>query len=329
MIFFWTGFWIAMKNASKIPFWLAAAMIPAVITGAGLLFGETGTGLSIQIGIYGEPGFQIYGGGDWTLRHYDSREAMRQDVAARRLELGYAFSEDEIILYTAPGTMSDRVTNLLIGAAYLESVAGEVGGQALSPFISNPDIEDIQARIDRFLTDGPLMERIVIVHGEEGAEAENIPFRRLFHGLLALFGQLLAMLCTMGYADKNEKMVSKRVKTAGTSRWVLYTLSGIGAAAVMTGIVMSAAVLTAAFMFPGVWVMQDALTGIIYLLAVSTLGMLWAKMLPEGLYMPVVLVFFIFTALMGGVIFDLREVLEAVGFLRFLFPSHYYMVSLL
>jgi len=261
----------------------------------------------------------------WTLINYTDRYQLRQDVANMRLELGYAFDEDGITLYTREATVANRVTNLLVAAAYLETVAGEVGAAVL-PF--DADAEVIQARAEGYLAHGPLMERIVLVHGDGAGEAEAyIPFRRLFHGLLALFAQLFAMLCALGFANSNERQILKRLKLAGSS--VGYTLSGFAVVFAMSGIILAITIIIGAWMFPGVWMASHTPTALLYLAVVSGLAVFLATTLPEALYPPLLIVGFIFTALMGGVIFDLREVLETVSFLRFLFPSHYYMQIIL
>ena len=328
-------FWIRLKNASTVAFWLAALMVPGAMLALGLLFAEPGN-ISIQIGIYGadtriEESLRIYGDTDWTLTRYTNREELKQDVANRRLELGYAFEENMIILYTSPATVTDRVTNLLVAAAYLETISGDIGARTLR-FHTEADAADIQSRAEGFLANGLLMERVVAVYssgvGEADERFEDISFRRLFHGLLALFTQLLVMLCAMSFAGKNEKDIFRRIIAIDRKKGAIYILSGLGAVAVLTGCVMAITILTGTWMFPGVWIAQDILPLAVYLLIISGLATGLAMCLPEGVYPGVLVVSFIFTALMGGVIFDLREVLESVGFLRFLFPSYYYMRSI-
>ena len=326
-------FWIRLKNASTAAFWLASLLVPVTVLAFGLLFAEPGN-LSIQIGIYGgeagiEESLRAYGGTDWTLTRYTNREDLRQDVANRRLELGYVFEENGIILYTSPATVTDSVTNLLVAAVYLERAAGDIGARTLR-FYMEADAADIQTRAEGFLANGLLMERVVAVYGDRygsgvGDRLEVIPFRRLFHGLLALFAQLLAMLCAISLAGKNEKDILRRVKAVDRRKGALYVLSGLGAVTALTGIVILIVVLAGALMFPGVWAVQDTLPLAVYLLVISGLATMLAMCLPEGVYPGVLVVSFIFTALMGGVIFDLREILESVGVLRFVFPSHYYM----
>ena len=313
-------FWIRLKNASTLAFWLAAFIVPLIIISVGILF-DRGQ-VSIQVGIYGD--LQIDSPG-WTLINYDDRYQLRQDVANMRLELGYVFDEDGITLYTREATVANRVTNLLVAAAHLETVAGEVGAAVL-PF--DADAAVIQARAEGYLAHGPLMERVVLVHGDGIGEAEEyVPFRRLFHGLLALFAQLFAMLCALGFANKNEKQVLKRLQLAGSS--ISYTLSGFAVVFAMSGVILAITVIMGAWMFPGVWMASHAPAALLYLAVVSGLAVFLAMSLPEALYSPLLIIGFIFTALMGGVIFDLREVLETVSFLRFLFPSHYYMQAIL
>lgn len=315
-------FWIRLKNAATPAFWLAAALIPAVILGAGVVFGGLSgeDGLSIQVGVYGD--MSISDGAEWTVIRYTDREQMRRDVAARRLELAYAFEEGGITLYTSPATVTDRVTNLMAAAGYLETIAGEIGAWALS-FHFEADAGEIQARTDALLADGPLMDRVVVAYGAEDG-ARVVPFRRLFHGLLALFAQLLAMLCAYGFANKNERDITNRLKAA--KKRMLYHLSGVSVVFAMTGAVMGLAVVMGVLLFDGVWILGDLPVFMGYLLVVSGFSVLLAVYLPEGVYPGVLVAGFVFTALMGGVVFDLREVLEGVAGLRFLFPSHYYMV---
>ena len=328
-----TFFLIRLKNACTITFWLAAAMIPLTVLAAGAIFSRP-EGLSIQIGVYGD--LPVEG------VRYSERERLHQDVANRRLELGYAkeAADEKITLYTSTATMTDRVVNLLVAAAYLEAIAGEIGARALS-FYMEADPHRIQVMADEILIDGPLMERAVVLYGEgqDGLTARPyIPFRRMFHGLLALFAQLMAMLCAYAFSNKNERDILRRLKaTAGRagSKWfggtgskvILYSIAGVAVIFVLTGAVMAAAILPGAWMFPGVWTWHDIPAFMVYLAVISGLAAFLAHLLPDGAYPGVLVLGFIFTALMGGVFFDLREVIETVGFLRFLFPSHYYMAG--
>jgi hypothetical protein len=312
-------------------------MVPAVILALGLLFGEA-EGVSIQIGVYGDGGNLFDGAAaseDWTVVRYEDRGMLRRDVANRRLELGYVFEEGGITLYTSPATVTERVSNLLAAAGHLSSISGKTGAEVLRLYGIDADAADIQASADAYLADGPLMERLVLTYGGPADGLVNdslpapeaaVPYRRLFHGMMALFAQLLAMLCAMGLSGKAERDIIKRVKAAGRGK--LYLLSGLAAVFFMTGAVLAVTAFAGALMFPGVWLMQDALPALLYLLTVSSAAVILAVLLPEGAYPGVITMGFIFTALMGGVIFDLREVFEGVGFLRFLFPSHYYMMGL-
>jgi len=324
-------FWIRLKITAVLAYWITAALIPVTVVALGLLFSEPGN-LSIQIGIYGadffaEQRLQAYGGTDWTVISYTDRETLRQDVANRRLELGYVFEAEEIILYTSPATMTERVTNLLVAAVHLETVAGEIGARVLSTVAMEANATNIQARVEGYLADGPLMERITVPYGE--VDFDNaVPFRRLFHGLLALFAQLLAMLCAMSFTKQGERDITKRLRAIGRRKEFLYFLSGLLVVLVLCGAVMALTIAVGYVMFPGVWLAQDTPAALLYLLMLSFLAVLLARILPSGAFTGFLTLSFIFTALMGGVLFDLREVFEAVGFLRFLFPSYYYMVYL-
>ena len=317
--------WIRLKNAVTLVFWLSAAMVPAAIIALGLLFNDAG-GVSIQVGVYGG-GENIYGESAWTIVRYEDRERLRQDVSNRRLELGYAFEGDSIILYTSPATVTNRVTNLMVAAALLKNTSGEIGAGVLSYYGIDADAADIQARVDAYLEGGALMEKVVLTYGS-GAESEVllVPFRRLFHGMLALFAQLLAMLCAMGLSGKRERNILQHVKIAGREK--LYVFSGFAVLLLLVKTVMVITVLAGALIFPGVWVWQDIFPALIYLFAICSLALILAMTLPEGAFPAVLTMSFIFTALMGGVVFDLREVFEVIAFLRFLFPSHYYMAAI-
>ena len=308
-------FWIRLKNASNIAFWLAALLVPGMILSLGLLFG--GGNMAIQVGVYGD--LQIESPG-WTLLRYEDRDQLRQDVANMRLELGYAFGDGRVTLYARDATVADRVTNLLVAAAHLKTVTGEIGADAL-PFPANPG--DIQARAEEYLAAGLLMDMVVVSHSEGAVLEEVVPFRRLFHGMLALFAQLFAMLCALGFANSGEGAVLRRLKIAGAAG--RYVFSGFAAVFAMSAAIMAITIMAAAWLFPGVWLASDIPAAVVYLAAISALALALAMALPEGVYPTVLITGFIFTVLMGGVIFDLREVLEAASFLRFLFPSYYYM----
>jgi len=317
-------FWIRLKSAARLSFWLAALAVPLALLAMGAVFGRS-DGFSIQIGVYGADArvfdsLAAYGAEDWSLRRYYDRVQLRNDVANRRLELGYVFTDGGILLYASPATVTDRVTNLLVAAAHLETVAGEVGARVL-PSVS---AADIQALVDGYLADGPLMDRLVVVHGD-GVVLRAVPFRRLFHGLFALFAQLLAMLCALGTAERD---VMRRLRVVGRGKVALYVFAGFAAVFVMTGAVMAVSAAAGAVFFPGVWVMGDVFPALVYLLVVCAAAFGLVLVLPDGVYPAVLALGFVFTALMGGVLFDLREVLGAVSFLRYFFPSHYYMNAL-
>lgn len=320
--FFWTSFWIRLKLACTVSFLLVALLVPAAIMALGAIFG--GGNLSIQVGVYGDLNVQ-------DAIRYNDRERMRQDVANRRLELAYAAEEDGeeglITLYVSPATVTDRVINLLVAAGYLESIAGEIGARIL-PSELQADENELQARVDEILADGPLMDRVVVIYGQEyPAQAEGqtgpAPFRRLFHGMLALFGQLLAMLCALGLTGQDEREVGNRLKAVKKNK--VYTLAGAAVVFALTGLIMLAVILLGLWAFPSTWVRSDALPFLIYLLVITFISFILAIKLPDGVYPAILVLAFIFTALMGGVIFDLREVFYSVGFLRYLFPSYYYM----
>ena len=328
--------WIRLKDRARLSFWLAAAIIPALMLALAMLFNEPGA-LSIQIGLYNSAGLpegarieeslRAYGGTDWTLLRYYDRESLRQDVANRRLELGYVFAEEGINLYSSAAAVTERVTNLLVAAAYLETVAGELGAGVLS-FFMEADALEIQRRTEGYLADGPLMSRLTVLHGQEITTAPAAPFRRLFHGLLILFAQLLAMICSMGMSGQKEKQILHRIRILGQGKGLLYVFSGFLAVLVMTGAVMAFTVIICASAFPGLWLGQDIAAALIYLIVICAISVALAMTLPEGLMPAFVTLSFIFTALMGAVIFDLSEVFESLAFLAYLFPSHYYMMML-
>ena len=312
---------VRLKTAVNLPFFAAAVLIPCIIIFSGTIFGNGG--LSINIGVYGD--INITGSGEWTVIRYQNREAMKNDVASGRLELAYAAEHDGFTLYTSPATVTDNVANVLVSAAHVKNTAGDIGAAALAPFV-DADASEIQARADEILADGPLMERIVVLHGG-AADGDFIPFRRLFHGLLALFAQLLAMLCAIKYTGETEKNIIRRLKLISGKKAAAYALSGAAAVFILTASVMLFSTVISAFLFEGVWNITDVTGFLVYLLAISGFATFTAAIIPEEAYPGVIAASFIFTALIGGVFFDLREILEAAAFLRFLFPSYYYMLT--
>jgi len=321
------AFRIQLKSALTWQFLIAAALFPATILALGVLF-NTPSNVSIQIGIL-HPGDSVsvrvenslrtYGGTDWTVITYTDIEHLRQDVAARRLELGYVLPEEGAVrVYVSPATVTDSVSNLLVAAAFLETITGEIGAEILS-WHMEASPENIQSRADAYLAHGPLMERILVVHGTAGEIAETAPYRRLFHGLTALFAWILALLCTMG----NDKAAFRRVQMAG--RGYIYILSGVGVVYALCGIVVFATLAAGEWLYPGIWLGHELPALLAYLWAISGIATFLSYWLKDELFPPMLSLLFLATALMGGVIFDLREVLDTAGFLRLLFPSHYYM----
>ncbi|MCL1989228.1 MAG: hypothetical protein FWG64_14835 [Firmicutes bacterium] len=308
---------IRLKNTCTKIFWITAALIPIMIIGLSLIFGYS-SGLAIQVGIYGNT--TINGGDDITIINYDNLENLHRDVANRRLELAYVISNENpptVTVYTSPVTLTERVVNLLLAATLLEPRTGEVGAESL-PF--DADAAAIQARVNEFLADGVLMERNVISINETATP--TVPFRRLFHGLLALFAQLTAMLCATEFTK--QKIIANRIKIISNRKYVSYTLAGWLAIFMLTATIMSTAILPVALLLPGVWIFSDFYIFTLYMLIISGLTLLLTK-LPQAAYSSVLVVGFIFTALMGGIIFDLREMLQEFAFLRLIFPSTYYM----
>lgn len=329
MRFLREAFRIQLKSALTWQFLMAAALFPAAILALGLLFNNPG-GVSIQIGILhsGDPvsthvenSLRAYGGMDWTIVTYTDIEQLRQDVAARRLELGYVLMESGTIhVYISPATMTSSVSNLLVAAAYLETIAGEIGAETLAVHIE-AEAEFIQARAESYLAYGPLMERILIVHGTAGEVTEAAPYRRLFHGLTVLFAWALALL----YAMNNDNAAFRRVQMAG--RGLTYILSGVGTVYVLCGVVVFVTIAAGEWLYPGIWMGHEFLAILAYLWAISGLAVLLSFWLREELFPPIFSLLFLAKALIGGVIFDLREILDTVSFIRFLFPSHYYMMA--
>ena len=308
--------------------------MPVMLVGMALIFGYSG-GVAIQVGVYGD--FTLNGGEDINVIHYDSLADLRRDVANRRLEMGYAITNGEniaVTVYTSPVTLTDRVVNLLFAATMLERQAGDIGANSIAAFL-DADAAAIQARVNEFLADGVLMERNIVnlnAHLSDGqahqlneqTAATVVPFRRLFHGLLALFAQLTAMLCAIEFTKKSEKAIATRIKNIGSRPYITYCLAGWLAIFTLTAVVMTAAILPVSVLLAGTWVLGDIVPFASYLLVVSAVALLLTKT-PQSVYPSVLVVSFIFTALLGGIIFDLREVLQEWAFLRLMFPSSYYM----
>ena len=335
MTFFFTALRLRCKAVLSGSFIVAGALLPAAILALGLIFNRPG-GLSIQIGVWHdgsarmqriEESLRAYGGTDWTLIVYTDADIMRNDVAARRLEMAYLLTDERILVYTSPMTVMDNVTNLLVAAAFLEQTAGAVGAQALLRYTDlAPEglAVAVQARVDDYLADGPFMERVVVTHGlPAAAAATDAPFRRLFQGLTALATLVFALLCAKNFTRADEKALRFRVHRRG--RGASYVLANVATTFVLAGGLMTATLVAGAVLYPGVWHVGALPVALWYAGAVSGLSVLAALTVRETLFPVLFSTAFLFTALLGGVVFDLREVLRAMGGLRFAFPSHYFM----
>ncbi|MCL1998813.1 MAG: hypothetical protein FWG65_08605 [Turicibacter sp.] len=314
MIFFITR----LKMVSRLSL-LLMAILPVIILNFGAFF----TSATIRIGVYNNFMNLSTAAEEWEIVEYVDLRQMRQDVANRRLELAYAFHAEGITVYVSPMTLSERVTNLVVASAYLEQVAGEVAARALALHM-DADVAELNRRVSEILADGDLMERVVIVHNEAGIEPP-MPFRRMFHGLLALFLQLVVMILALGI--RSEKEILVKLANISRKKWFLYHLSGVFVIFSLTTIFATISVFLATILFSGVWVLADLLPGFIYVVILSATVYFISQNF-QKFYPALIVGSFIFTTLMGGVIFDLREIFYDVGFLRWFFISTYYMEAI-
>ena len=168
------------------------------------------------------------------------------------------------------------------------------------------------------------MELVVVAH-DGTAAPPPVPYRRVFRGLFALTALFLAIMCSMGQAAGSEKRLCQLIRAVAPGKYVHYSILGyVGAVTLVTVVMFPAAGIVGAI-FPGVWGAADFLPGFVYIMAVAAVAEASARVLSEEIYFPVHLVGFVCTAVMGGVFFDIGEAVEAMGFLRYLFLSHYFM----
>jgi hypothetical protein len=335
---FWLRLFIArFKTAAPPSFWVAFFLLSGFILALGLLFNRE-TGLRIRVGVLANDSalisrVQYYAAGDCEIVVYTDIGQMKLDVAAHKLECAYMLpynGHETITAFRSPWTVSDGVLDLMVAAAYIEGIAGDLGKEVLEPFrdrMTDPDVNlavPIQALVNEYLGGGALMEMIYVEPGDRVGEEPAAPYRRLFHGLTGLFGLLLALLCGMGLAETGTSALS-RLQTAGRGAGG-YALAGVAVVWLTTGLFITVTVLIGNIIYPGVVLNRgmEMVTGWGFSFAMAGLAALLAKLAKnDGVGLTAFI--FIAAALLGGTVFDIREIWEAAAVTRFLFPNYYYL----
>lgn len=360
--FFILAFLARFKKAVTPSFGAAFFLLPVFLLALGLIFNQS-TGLTIRAGVLAPETalaqrvvslMRYYGQKDCEIVSYADEEQMKRDVAAHRLECAYVLpaavgeTDGAIRTYRSPMTVTDKVLDLIVAAAYLETMAGELGAEVLTPYQSDMTADavtdtstdtgraeiaemaaDIQSRAEEYLRDGALMEMVLIESGADttaSEEALNSPYRRLFHGLTGLFALLLALLCAMGLAGDTDKAVLNRIKSTGRGGGG-YGLAGCAVVFVAVALFLCLTVTAGGWVYPGLayaWP-AEVVMALAYAWALAGVSALLAGALRADAFPALISFVFIFAALLGGVFFDIREVLRAAGFTRFLFLNYYYL----
>jgi hypothetical protein len=327
------------KSLGTPSFWVAFVLLVFVVLAAGRLFAHE-SGLQIRVGVYNANAHLLHRIQYYTDAHceivvYTDPMQMRLDVAAHKLECAYVFSDEQgsqgsqpITSLRSSFTVSAEVLDILMAAAYVEGLAGELGEQVLRPFVPGdlPTAEIIRQKTQDYLRDGALMETIYIETGEAQSIAQNAPYQRVFKGLVGLLALLLALLCGMSLGAIQPALAG-RLKAAG-KRASGYTLTGMAVVFVVTGLYVSVTLAAGQVLYPGAvtqtaeeltlaWAYAFALAGV----SVALSGM--AKADGAGLAVFI----FVAAALLSGAFFDIREVWAAAAVARFAFPNHYYMAG--
>jgi hypothetical protein len=324
MKFYFYLFSACLKTTASPSFCVAFLLLMLVILAAGRLFNDE-KGLRIKVGVY--PAMDLYSD-DCEIIPYTDENQMRLDVAAFKLECAYAFPMDggKITAYRSPWTVSGGVVDLLVAAAYVESMAGELGGEVLRPFLDTP--MDIAAEVQRltgnYLADGVLMDTVYVEIGE-GVKPQTAaaPYRRLFKGLTGLLGLLLALLCGMGFTE-TEASIKNRLRAAGRNAG-LYNLTGMAVVFFITGLFLTGMLLIGNFLYPGVvlQIQSEIITGWAFAFASAGLAVLAGGVLKSNGIGWIVFIF-IASALFSGALFDIGEIWSAASFARFLFLNYYF-----
>ncbi|MDR1665417.1 MAG: hypothetical protein LBR83_10945 [Clostridiales bacterium] len=351
MNFFLYAFRARFKTAAvNKPFVAAFFLLAAAVLALGLIFNHPG-GLSLRVGVLETDApvalrtlksLRYYSEGFCEIVGYGDGETMRLDVSARKIDCAYVITpgaegletKGAIIAYRSPATVAGRVMDLIVAAAYLENFAGELGREVLTPLITEMENvypekipADLQSRADAYLKDGALMEMVLAETGGAVLNApEPAPYRRLFHGLVGLFGWLLALLCAMGLAGDTDRAVLNRLKTAGRGGWA-FQFAGMCVLFAVTAAFTFVTVAAGGVFYPGLTagMGKEILMGFSYAAALTGVASLFAALARAEAFPALIMFAFIFAALLGGAFFDIREVLAQAGFTRFLFPPYYYL----
>ena len=355
--FFVRAFLARLKTAAAPSFIAAVIILSAGIIALGLIFNrETG---SIGVGVYimeADNGAYIaertirsmeyYSKNDFAIHRYTNEEQMKQDVSARKLDCAYTLTpftgelmtEQAIISYRSPGSIANNIVDLIMAAAYLENFAGVLAYEALQPFITEMNITDsgdiasiIQNMADGYLIDGALMDIEFVEYGMPMTQGQaSAPYRPLFHRLIGLFGLFSALLCAMGLSGDTDKTILNRLKSTGTNGWV-YKLAGIAVVFIVSTVFNVTTTIAGNFLFPGLSPSAGLvfIYAISYALALSGIAVFLSTYVNNVFFPAITTFIIIFATLLGGVLFDIREIMPAAAFLRHMFPNYFYASGIL
>jgi hypothetical protein len=319
-----------LKAAVTLPFIAAFFLLMLSILALGFVFNEE-SGLRFRVGVlqpdteraeYLTTQFISYAGENADVVIYSDEERLKLDVSAHKLECAYVFGFDRAVAYRSEWTVADKVFDLCAAASYTGKLAGELGAEVLG---EETLTDEIQARADEYLNDGPLMG-IEYATRETSSPIQQTgqaaPYRSLFHRLLGL----AALLPAMFYAMSASYGVAAEARLKAER---IFKIAGFLTALVLSFTFIVLTLIIGNLLFPGVvlsWP-QSLLTAFALAWAGAGISALLAAFVPPDAFPAVIALAVILAAIFGGAVFNMREVYAQAGFISYLFPNYYYVTE--
>ena len=249
---------------------------------------------------------------------YSDADAMRADVATRKLECGYVIPDnasEKITLFVSDFTVAADVSNVLLASTLFENFAGEYGLSVLKNYIDQP-ADEITSAIDAknaaYLQKGPFMTFNYMTQKNGETVPATDPLSNARHGLAALFALVAVLLGSSSLVAERRGGLHRRIRAAGLNGGIYFLGNLLG------GFVV-------ALIFFAVSGNFDA-AAVIYSLCIAALAMLVSLIVRrESAVIFICVLAFLGCAVFGNIFVNVAEISPKLAFLQYLTPTYYYL----
>lgn len=340
MKFFLTTIACRLRLAFNASLFAALLLFIVFLAFVTLAFGER-QGLMMNVGLfypdteYAEglaAGYELYAADTVSVARYSELEPMLKDVAAGRLECAYALPDEyikdaRIDLYVTPDTIGEGVSNVLMASTYMQSMAADLGYKVLKNYVDAGKKEITAAITEKnldYLGRGAFMNIDYLSQKRGDTQSSGNSLYYALNSTVALFSLLITMLFCLGLMHEGKTAISMRLRLAGDS--LVYYLGNIAAVFLLNIVFFAVARLVIGLFFEG---RTGAGAIAAYAFFISVLGVSLGDMIKsESLFLGVIILGFLCTAVLGGVFIDIGGLIPQLDGVKYLFATYYFMEGL-